>query len=173
MLTDALYATSTLSPDAPTPRSPRTEPGEATLVTRLRSMPLFAALSPAGPERVTARGTQVDVPKGMLLMERAHPGSGVFVILEGTAAVELPGEEISLGPSELVGELSMLADGTPRSARVRAATPLSCLALSRSDFTQLLETEPGFARCVASLVARRLQATADARRADDGSRPAG
>ena len=132
-------------------------PTEPALGARLRSVPLFASLSDAALERVSARAAEIEVPPGMLLIERAHAASGVFVILDGHVTVELPPEEIRLGPSELVGELGILADGAARrSARVRAATHVRCVALNRSDFTELLETEPSFASAVASILARRL-----------------
>ena len=132
------------------------------LAGRLRSIPLFAGLGAAALERVAEVATEMDVPRGTLLIERAQPGSGVFVILDGTVTVELRRQTVELGPSEFVGELSVLTNGAKRSARVRAATPVHCLALSRSDFLQLLESEPGFAVAVASVLARRLLGAAEA-----------
>ena len=141
-----------------------TRRAQPALVARLRSVPLFAALSEEALERVVAVATEVEVPQRTVLIERAHPGSGVFVILDGTVSVELPGEVVELGPSELVGEVSILAGDERRTARVRAATPVRCLALSRADFTDLLAAEPGFAVAVASILARRLRDTSSAAR---------
>ena len=136
---------------------PETVPDATSPAARLRSIPLFADLSEPGLQRVASAVAEIDVPQGALLAERAQPGSGVFVLLEGTVEVGLPGEAVELGPPEIVGELSMLVDDARRSARVRAVTPVRCLALRRSDFTALLETEPTFAAAVASVLARRLR----------------
>ena len=122
---------------------------------RLRSIPLFAGLSQPGLRHVAAAAAEVEVPPGRLIIERGQPGSGIFVILEGTVSVELPGRVVSLGPPQVVGELSMLAPGARRSARVRAETRVWCLALSRSSVDDLLATEPGFAAAVAETAALR------------------
>ena len=61
--------------------------------------------------------TEVDFPARAVLIERDHPDSGLFVILDGTVAVELPQQTVELGAGEVVGELSLLVD-VPRAARV-------------------------------------------------------
>ena len=168
MLTDAGNARA-VQPQRSRPAAARTyltaeQHAHATLVRRLRAVPLFASVSEAALQRVVALATEIDVPRGMLLIERAQPASGVFVILDGTVTVELHDGAVELGPSEVVGELGVLAEGATRSARVRAATPVRCLALSRPDFTRLLETEPSFGAAVASVLARRLLERGDAGR---------
>ncbi|HET9250443.1 MAG TPA: cyclic nucleotide-binding domain-containing protein, partial [Actinomycetota bacterium] len=61
------------------------------------------------------------------------------------------------GPGEFFGELALLTDH-PRNARVRAKTPVKCLAISRSDFQKLLEEEPEIAVAMLPTLAQRIDA---------------
>ncbi len=100
--------------------------------------------------------------QGTLLTERGQPGSGMFVIVEGTARVQLPGRMVELGPGDVVGELSLLTEEWQRSARVAAATDLRCLAIPRDDFTRLLENEPRIAVQLLHVLAERLRGMIEA-----------
>ena len=91
-----------------------------------------------------------------MLTERGHPGAGLFIIEEGTVSVFLPaGGVLERGPGDFVGELSLLTD-TPRTARVSCTSHVRGLAISRTDFAQLLEREPSIALSMLAEVARRL-----------------
>jgi CRP-like cAMP-binding protein len=92
-----------------------------------------------------------------VLIEVGQPGTGLFVLEEGELTVDLPGgREIHLGPGEFVGELALLTDH-PRTARVRAATEVRCLAISRMDLTELLDEQPRIAVAMLGTLAARLQ----------------
>lgn len=123
---------------------------------QLRAIPIFSELDDQALERVAAIAGRVDVPNGSVLIERGQPGSGMFVILQGTVAVELRERTVELGPGEFIGELSLLTDHAQRSARVRATTDVSCLAIGRSEFAGLLQEHPRIAVPMASELARRL-----------------
>jgi CRP-like cAMP-binding protein len=70
--------------------------------------------------------------------------------------VDLPGgRTLKRGRGEFFGELALLGGG-PRTARVRAATEVRCLAIGRRDFAQLLESEPRIAVAMLPVLARRL-----------------
>jgi len=126
-------------------------------VERLRSCPLLVGLDDSALELVADLATEFDVPAGHVLAEHGQPGSGMFVITEGTVAVELPAGPVALGPGEFVGELALLAD-VDRVARVRASTPVSGLAIGRKEFSQLLEREPRVALAMLPVLAHRLAA---------------
>jgi CRP-like cAMP-binding protein len=131
-------------------------PGDADL-TRLRALSLFADLSDEALRRVQAVVVELEVGAGQTLARADDPGSGMFVIEEGTVVVEGRGEHvIELGPGEFVGELALLVPESIRAARVRAKTDVRCLAIGRSEFEQLLDDEPRIARAMLPVVARRL-----------------
>jgi voltage-gated potassium channel len=123
---------------------------------QLATIPLFAEVEPAHLARIAAMATRFEVESGYVLAERGQPGSGMFVILEGTVEVELPGHaSVSLGPGEFVGELSLLAD-VSRVARVKATGLVRGLAIARSEFLRLLQDEPRIAVAMLGVLARRL-----------------
>lgn len=123
---------------------------------RLRKVPLFASLDDGGLEAVAAIANEFEAAEGHVLMERGQPGTGIFVIEEGSVRVDRPGEEgLVLGPGEFFGELAVLAD-TPRTARVCVVEDLRGLAIRRNDLTDLLHREPAIAVAMLCELARRL-----------------
>jgi CRP-like cAMP-binding protein len=129
---------------------------EADRFEQLRTVPLFAELSDASLRRVAEAATRFEVEHGYVLAERGQPGSGMFVILDGTAEVDVANREpLTVGPGEFVGELSLLTDA-PRVARVKAMSPVRGLAIGRAAFTELLHDEPRIAIAMLPVLARRL-----------------
>jgi len=122
---------------------------------QIRAIPLFAGVSDAGVERIAASAAEVSAEPGQVLALQGDPGSGMFVILDGTVSVELRGGAVELGPGNFFGELTLLAPGGARIARVRASTPVRCLGIPRSDATALIESEPTVALTMLKEIARR------------------
>jgi CRP-like cAMP-binding protein len=128
----------------------------------LRAIPMFAALDDIALWHISELATDVDLPAGHVLVQQGQEGAGLFIIIEGTANVELPGgTTVACSAGEFIGELSLLVDGLVHTARVRAATPMRCLALSRDDFARLLETYPQMAIPMCKVLAARLAASDD------------
>jgi CRP-like cAMP-binding protein len=122
----------------------------------LRAIPMFAEVDDEHLARIAEAASPFEVGPGRVLAERGQPGSGMFVIVEGTVEVEVPGSSaVSLGPGEFFGELALLAD-TERSARVRAVTAVRGLAIDRAAFLALLQDEPRIALAMLPVLARRL-----------------
>ena len=125
----------------------------------LRAIPLFAGLSDEALSRVGELATEFEAGAGHVLVEVGQPGSGMFILEEGTAVVELPdGRRRELEPGEFFGEIALLTDH-PRNARVQARTPVRCLAISRTDFTKLLRDEPGIGVAMLPRLAARIEPT--------------
>jgi CRP-like cAMP-binding protein len=130
---------------------------------RLRELPIFAGLGDDAVERILQASSELECPAGQVLAQADDPGAGMFVLVEGSVVVEAPGRTIELGPGEFFGELSLLVPESTRVARVRATTPVRCLAIDRRTFEQLLDDEPRLARNMLPVVARRLWAAMRAR----------
>ena len=79
----------------------------------------------------------------------------MFVILDGTATVEWRGGSVNLDAGNFFGELTLLAPGGRRNARVRAATEMRCLAIPRDAALAVIESEPSVALAMLREVARR------------------
>jgi CRP-like cAMP-binding protein len=122
----------------------------------LRTIPLFEGASADGLERVATGAGEVSCEAGQILALEGDPGSGMFVVLDGTVSVEWRGGSVELGPGDFFGELTLLAPGGTRNARVRAATLVRCLAIPRDDALRLVESEPSVALAMLREVARRL-----------------
>ena len=125
-------------------------------LARLRDIRLFAGLGEDVVQRVLAVSTELECPAGQVLARADDPGAGMFVLEEGTVEVEGRGRTIELGPGEFFGELSLLVPGSRRVARVRAKTPIRCIAINRMDFEELLDDEPRLALAMLPVVAERL-----------------
>ena len=127
-------------------------------IEKLRRIPLFADLQDRTLERIAELSTEFEEPAGWVLVEVGQPGSGMFVLEEGTVEVQTPdGRSWELGAGEFFGELALLTDD-PRKARIRATTPVRCLAISRSDFQELLKEEPEIALAMLPRLAGRVDA---------------
>jgi CRP-like cAMP-binding protein len=121
----------------------------------LRAIPLFADASDAALEQVLSRAGEVTVEPGQILALRGDPGSGMYVILDGSVFVEWRGGMVELGPGDFFGELTLLAPGGTRIARVRAATEVRCLGIARDDALAVIESEPSVALIMLKEIARR------------------
>jgi voltage-gated potassium channel len=127
-------------------------------IEKLREVPLFADLHDHTLKRIGELSTEFEEPAGWVLVEVGQPGSGMFVLEEGTVEVQTPdGRVWDLGPGEFFGELALLTD-KPRQARIRTKTPVRCLAISRTDFIKLLKEEPEIAVAMLPKLAQRIDA---------------
>jgi CRP-like cAMP-binding protein len=121
----------------------------------LKSIPLFEGLSQRSLRSILDMSGEFDAAPGQVLVQPKMEGSGLFVIEEGTVVVERSGKNIELGPGQFFGELALLTP-TARTARVRAKTPARLLAIGRSEFRELLESEPKMAIVMLEVLAKRL-----------------
>ena len=82
----------------------------------LRALPLFAGVSDAGLERLAARAAELERDPGQVVALPGDPGSGMFVICDGTVSVELRGDApIELKAGTFFGELALL---NPEATRI-------------------------------------------------------
>ncbi len=126
-------------------------------VSQLRTVPLFAGCTEAELAFIASRVDEVDFPAGKVLCEKGTSGGDFFVILEGRAEVELPTGRRTMGPGEFFGEISLIDNG-PRTATVRASTPMRCLVLSHPQLRDVLHQNADIAVKVLRAVTARLRA---------------
>lgn len=127
-------------------------------LARLREIPLFAEIDDDHLALVAEVCTSFEVEAGFVLVQHGQPGSGMFVLVDGTVEVDLPNRApVTLGPGEFFGELSLLTDAD-RVARVRTVTPVRGLAIGRAEFWRMLHDEPRVAVGMLPVLARRLVA---------------
>ncbi len=101
--------------------------------------------------RLEAAGSQLAFESGQVLTERGTPGTGLFVVVEGQIAVEIPqgGGLLELGPGSVVGERALFSADGLRQARVRALTDGVVVAVDRATVERLCADDPAFAERLA------------------------
>jgi voltage-gated potassium channel len=125
-------------------------------VEALRRVPLFVGLADGDLAAIADAANEVEVPPGQLLVQPGQAGTGMFFITDGTAVVETRREHVELGPGQFFGELALMKPDAIRTARVRAKTPLRCLALDRASFRGLVATHPDVAASLLEVALGRL-----------------
>jgi CRP-like cAMP-binding protein len=121
----------------------------------LRTLPLFASLSPAEVERVASWMELSEVSPGAQLVTEGAPGYVFFVIEEGTADVVQNGERLAeLGPGDFFGEVAIL-DGGRRTATVTATSTARVVAMFGTEFRQLEAELPEVAERIRATMAAR------------------
>src|SRR5688500_10761331 len=109
---------------------------------RLAKVGFFEGFTPKELSRVAELVEEVDAEEGSELIDQGRPGQECFVIVEGQAGVYVNGErKATLGPGEMVGEMALI-DHRPRSATVKALSPMKLLAFDAKRFQTLLEEMP-------------------------------
>lgn len=132
------------------------------IAERLEEVPLFSRCSKKD-RRIVARHTQVmEAATGTVVVRQGDNGDACFVLLSGTAAVEVNGKPIAdLGPGDYFGELALL-DPAPRSATVIATADCELAVLGIRMFKVLLRELPDLgAKLLADLAARVRPISAD------------
>ena len=99
---------------------------------------------------------------GETLVQEGRRTHGVYVLLQGTATVQIPGHgpNRDIGPGEVFGEISFL-DELPATANVIARDETEAYYLDRPTLQSLFELFPHlgsrFYRSLASILSRRLR----------------
>ena len=134
-------------------------------IERLKEVPMFEGCSQRQLRSVAGIARVFDAPAGTMLTRADEPGDEFFLILDGTASVEVTAEQrVPLRPGVFFGEMSLL-DGGPRSATVVAETPVRLLVIIRRNFSVLLKDVPGLTQSLLVTLSRRVrQAEARAER---------
>jgi CRP/FNR family transcriptional regulator len=108
-----------------------------------------------------------EYPAGTSIVSQGDGGIGLFILVEGEAAVirtQSDGGRVlvnTFGPNDYFGEMALLDDGT-RTATVVATTPIRCLVLARWDFLALLKGDNEMALEILTEMARRFRIMLDA-----------
>ncbi len=111
-------------------------------IGHLENVPIFDACTRRQLLEVVRISEVIEVPAGKTLARAGEPGHEFYLILEGTARVEVSARKSRrLGPGDFFGEMSLL-DGEPRSATVVTETPMRLLVIHRRSFWTLLSEIP-------------------------------
>ena len=111
----------------------------------LAEVPLFAGLSKKDLRRVSSVATRLELAEGRELTRQGGIGHEFVIVLVGTVDVLIDGELVNTcHAGSCFGEIALLSDRR-RTATVRAKTDVVVDVIGRSEFTTLLEDQPGIA----------------------------
>jgi CRP-like cAMP-binding protein len=124
---------------------------------RLQEVPLLQDCTMRQLREVARIAQVLDAPAGTVLTRVGEAGEEFFMILDGSARVEVPdGRRSQLRPSDFFGEMSLLDEG-PRSATVIAETAIRLLVIRRRHFTTLLHEAPALTMKILTTLSRRVR----------------
>jgi CRP-like cAMP-binding protein len=127
-----------------------------TKIDLIKRAPLFAHCSKRELAAIAGIADEIDLREGKELTREGAPGREFFVLMEGGADVLKKGRRINrLGPGDFFGEIA-LVHRTPRTATVKASSPVRALVITERNFRRLLEKSPEIQRKVLAALAERL-----------------
>jgi len=133
----------------------------------LKTVAFFNELSDRQLKTVSSTLFERRYETNELIFEEGQPGAALFMILDGSVAVEMRRENHTttlaiLERGAFFGEMALL-DEAPRSANARSLEQTYTLALYRNDLSQLIQRDPQTAcqiyRALAHMVGDRLRST--------------
>lgn len=128
----------------------------------LRANRFFAEMDPDVCERIADRGRLRRLRTGEALFAKGDSTDGVYAMLSGTlrySTVSPSGREAILnilGPGKWLGDISTL-DGAGRTLDCVAIEDSTLMHLSKSDFNELLDNVPAFARMLLRIQGERIR----------------
>jgi CRP-like cAMP-binding protein len=125
-------------------------------LTRLRSVPMFAPLSPPVLERLARNLRPLTFPDGASIIQEGEPGTAFYVIDTGRVDFTVGGRPAgTAGPGDSFGEIALLRHGI-RTASAIADGPTTVLVLGRRDFLEALTGSASARRVADAMVDARL-----------------
>ena len=122
----------------------------------LKRAPLFAGCSKSELRALASTADELDLREGTIITREGRPGREFFVLISGTAQVTKKGKEVAqLGAGDWFGEIALLTDA-PRTATVKATSPVDVLVITDRRFRTVVETMPSIALKVLSTIGERL-----------------
>ncbi len=134
----------------------------------LEGCPLFRDMSPYQIRKLILLSDMTDFAAGTDLMRQGEVSPGMYVLLRGRAEVAIEHEGSRLvvdqgGPGDIFGEIGFAGPGVPRTASIRAVTPVTAVKLDAARAHRGLRLYPRIAtlvfRNISRLLGERLQAS--------------
>jgi len=133
---------------------------ETPRIRQIRLLKLFATLNQRELRIIDGLLHDRHYLKDEVVFDHGEEGQALYVVLSGKVLICRQGEPVTgriadIPAGALFGELALLGDA-PRVAQARAAEDCVLAALSRADFTRLMETHGLIASKIALQLARDL-----------------
>jgi MFS family permease len=125
-------------------------------------VPTLRNLDRSGREDLLVHGQIGEAPVGSCVVAQGEAGDAAYFVLAGKAVAGIPSGDgyrslSEMGPGEFFGEIAALT-GTPRTANVVAAEPVTLLQVPAATMRRLMKA-PGMGELVMSKMSERLART--------------
>ena len=128
------------------------------IVQALGNTDLFSGVSKRALNAIAQQARVVQHEPGKEITEEGGGAVGFHLIRDGEASVTVHGaSRPALGPGDYFGEISLI-DGKPRSATVRAETPLTTISLASWSFLPILDDQPEVSKQLLKVLCARVRA---------------
>ncbi len=125
-------------------------------VELLSRVPLFGGCTRRDLVAIARIADEIDLRSGRVLIAEGTKGGEFFILIEGSADVMRGSRKIdTVGGGDFVGEMALVTDH-PRSATVKATSPVRALVVKKADFRRLLAANPLVAFKVMNAIADRV-----------------
>lgn len=122
----------------------------------LQGAPFFAGLSAEDIAGVLEVGRPVTFEPGHAMVERGDPGDGMYIIVGGTAEVDVGGRFHKLTTGDFFGEMALFTTGK-RMATVKAVETVQALTIPADGFQAFLLEHPAVALSMLQAIVGRLR----------------
>jgi CRP-like cAMP-binding protein len=126
-------------------------------VELIKKVPLFSDLNDRELREIAQSMKERTFGAGDVVTEEGKGGVGFFVIEDGTANVQVGGEDRGkLATGDYFGEIALIAD-VDRTATITAESDLRCYGMTFWDFRPLVEGNSSIAWKLLQAMAQRLK----------------
>jgi CRP/FNR family cyclic AMP-dependent transcriptional regulator len=129
-------------------------------MSALEAMPLFAGVNRHDLENLLKLGELQSFEPGKTIVERGEPGEALYIVLRGTARVDVGGRTHLLNEGEFFGEMGVIARRT-RMATVIADEHVDLLRLGAEELEGFLLRQPRVALEMLKSLVERLREAQD------------
>jgi CRP-like cAMP-binding protein len=110
-------------------------------IAALEAVPVFAGVTRHDLQNILKLGDVRSFEPGQTIVERGEPGDALYVILRGTARVDVGGRYHDMKQGEFFGEMGVIA-GKKRMATVKAAERVDALRIGAKEVENFLLHQP-------------------------------
>ncbi len=122
----------------------------------LQGAPFFAGLGPDDIDGILQVGRPVSFEPGQAMVEQGDAGDGMYIIVSGSAEVDVGGRFHKLTTGDFFGEMALITAGK-RMATVKAVETVHALKIPADGFQSFLLEHPAVALSMLQAIVRRLR----------------
>ena len=125
-------------------------------IQALRNTPFFAGLASDDLEAILRVGQPAAFGAGDTIVAQGDPGDAMFIVLDGTAEVDVGGRYHKLTSGSFFGEMALIG-ATKRMASVVASEPVKALRIDAAEFRSFVLEHPQVALSMMQALVERLR----------------